>query len=402
MVDLTLSEEQQALQRTGRDFALNEIKPLAEKIRNGEVQGEPWSVCKDLYAKGVELGFTGLLVPEQYGGLGLSCMDLVVLMEELATGDIGIAGNYFSLTATIQMLLVVGGTEEQKQKWLPYLLQAQEPHLPAGALSEPNVAGSELFCPIPDPKFGIKTFAKREGDHYVLNGNKSAFVTNAGAADLYFVMARSDLEKPLQESISIFIVPADTPGLRTGQRTELIGCHTGHHAEVFLDDVRVPAENLIGEDGAGGMIFAQVPQMAIALAACYVGLARSAYEYALAYAQERKSWGKPIIEHQAVALKLADMAVDVQAARLLVWDAALACETNPMAAATLKSPAAKTAAVDAAIKNAERAVQILGAYGVTKEYAAGGFLNDAWVGYACDFTRDMLRLSMVPFLKEQD
>ncbi len=141
-----------------------------------------------------------------------------------------------------------------------------------------------------------------------------------------------------------------------------------------------------------------IPEMPICLAAGFVGLARAAYEYALDYAKTRKSGGKRIIEHQAVALKLADMAVNVQTARLMVWDAAWAVEHDPMAAGTVKGPAAKTHAVDMAIRNAELAVQVLGGYGVASEYDAGRFLQDAWVGYACDFTRDVLRLGMVPFL----
>jgi alkylation response protein AidB-like acyl-CoA dehydrogenase len=214
-------------------------------------------------------------------------------------------------------------------------------------------------------------------------------------------MARTDLEKPLQESISIFVVPSNTPGLQVGKRTELIGWHLTHHAEVTIENLRVPVANRLGAEGEGGAIFAQAPAMPIALAACFVGLARSAYEYALAYAKERQSWGKAIIEHQAVGLKLADMAVDLQAARLVVWDAAAAVENDPFAAGTLKAPAAKSLAVDTAIRNAQRAMEILGAYGVTSEYDTGSMLNDAWVGYACDFTREMLRLSMVPFLAEQ-
>jgi alkylation response protein AidB-like acyl-CoA dehydrogenase len=138
--------------------------------------------------------------------------------------------------------------------------------------------------------------------------------------------------------------------------------------------------------------------MGTCLAACFVGLAREAYEYALRYARERHSGGRPLIEHQAVALKIADMAVDVHAARLLVWDAARACETDPRAAAVFKSPAAKSAAVDAAINNSRRCVEVLGGYGVTREYQAGRLLNDAMVGYACDFTRDVLRLGITQLL----
>ena len=268
----------------------------------------------------------------------------------------------------------------------------------SGALSEPNVAGSELFTQDPDPAQGIRTFARRDRDHYIIRGQKSAFVTNCGIANYYFVLARTSLDKPLWESISVFFVPADTAGLKAGRRTRMSGWHTGHHAELSLEDVRVPAKNLLGGEGAAARVMGSLPQMPIGLAAAYVGLARRSYEFALDYAQQRRSMGKPIVQHQAVALKLADMYADYQAARLVLWDAAVDCAVDPMRAATLKAPLAKTMAVDAAIRNAERAVQILGAYGVTAEYPTAGWLNDAWIGYSCDFTRDMLRLGMVPFL----
>jgi len=393
MIGLTLSEEQSLLQKTARDFAEKEIRPLAERIaRDERMQQDSWQHCKGIFDRGAALGFTSLLLPERYGGLGLACIDNVLVLEELGAADVGIAADFFCLNATIPLLLNIGGSEAQKEKWLSAF--CARPVMLSGALSEPNVAGSELFCPSPDPALGIKTQARREGDDYVISGSKSAFITNAGVAEFYFIMARTDLTKPVMESTSIFLVPANSAGLTIGKKTELIGLKATHHAELFLDSVRVPAENRIGGEGQAMPIFMQVPQMAIGLAACYVGLARAVYEYALAYAKERKSWGQPIAQHQAVALKLADMYVEVQSARLMVWDAALAADANPMEASMIKGPAAKTQAVDAAIRNAQRAVEILGGYGVTREYEAGRYLNDAWVGYACDFTRDMLRMAI--------
>jgi alkylation response protein AidB-like acyl-CoA dehydrogenase len=220
-------------------------------------------------------------------------------------------------------------------------------------------------------------------------------VTNAGIADAYFIIARTDLDKPLGESMSIFYVPANTPGLKFGKRTEMIGWKPSHHASIHLDNVRVPAENLLGQEGEAAKLLMLLPEVAIGLAASYVGLARAAYEYALDYAKKRVSWGRPIIQHQAVALKLADMMINTQAARLTVWDAAYTADTNPQLAAMVKAPAAKTFAVDVAIKNAQAALEILGGYGVTKESQAGKFLADASIGYSCDFTREVLRLGLV-------
>ncbi len=402
MIDFSLSEEQQLLQKTARDFARREIAPVAERIHAmPERNIEPWPECAAMYRKGRELGFTNLLVPEEYGGLGMRCIDATIVFEELAAADISIAADYFSLNATVPLIILSAGTDEQKETWLTEICTG-EPLMLSGALSEPNVAGSELFCPTPDPKLGIRTHAVRDGDDYVIDGQKSAFITNAGIADHYFVLARTDLDKPQFESISIFYVPADSPGLTVGKRTEMIGWHTSRHAEVYLDSIRVPTARRIGAEGCAAQVMASLPQMPTCLAACFVGLARAAYDCAFRYAATRKSGGVAINQHQAVALKLADMYVDLQTARLLVRDAALAVDTNPMEAATLKAPAAKTHAVDVAIRNAQRAVEILGGYGITAEYPAGRLLNDAWVGYACDFTRELLRLGMSGFLKEGD
>ena len=398
MVDFTLTEEQRELQKVGRRFARQEIAPLVEQVSKRGLDAVERSV-RQMYARGVELGFTRLLIPESAGGGGMRCIDNAILLEELACGDIAIAADYFSLNACMPLVILRGGSEQQQAYWFDKLTRGA-PVIMAGAQSESNVSGGDLFSP--DPAHGMKTSAVRDGDGWLINGAKSAFVTNAGAADYYLIMARTTPGKPQMESVSMFLVDADSPGFSVGPRTDLIGWHTTHHSELRLDNVRVPAERLLGREGFALPTFAQVPEMGISLAACFVGLARRAYEYALAYAQERVSWGRPIIEHQSVALKLAEMAIDVETARLLTWDAAAAVDSDPMAAGTIKGPAAKSHAVDVAIRTSQRAIEILGAYGVAREYPTGAFLNDAMVGYACDFTREVLRLGMVPFLVQRD
>lgn len=402
MIDLTLTQEQELLRDTARDFAAREIAPVAKTFSAcGRKNVEPWKYCEAMFRKGKELGFTTMLIPEAFGGGGLRCIDAAIVLEELAVADISVAADYFALNMTTPLIIATAATEEQKAAWLGDICSSPTFML-SGALSEPNVAGSELFCPDPNPRFGIKSFARREGDKYVINGQKSAFVTNAGLADAYFIMARTDLDRPLRDSISVFYVPANTPGLRAGERTDMIGWHTSRHAELFLDNVSVGVDRRIGKEGDGALIVGSIPHMPICLAACFVGLARAAFEYARDYAKTRKSWGKPLAEHQAVALKLSEMYVDLQTARLLVWDAALGVDTDPMRAATLKAPAAKTHAVDVAIRNAGRAVEVLGAYGITTEYPVGRYLNDAWIGYSCDFTRDLLHLGMSGFLRDAE
>ena len=399
MIDFSLTQEQRMLQKTARDFAQSKIKPIAKRIdESNDPNLAPWDLCEDVFRKGADdLGFTSLLLPKEYGGMGGKCIDFVLLQEELGVADVSIACSYFNLTAAMNLFVARAGTEEQRRRILSYV-SSGAPHLFSVAESEANVASSDLFCPAPDPKLGMKTLAQRDGDTYVINGNKSALITNAGIADAYFIMARTDLDKPMRESMSMFYIPADTLGLKFGKKTEMIGWKPSHHAELYLDNVRVPASNLIGQEGQAAALLMLLPEVAIGLAASYVGLARAAYEYALNYAKQRVSWGRPIIEHQAVALKLANMMVDTQAARLMVWDAAHAADTDPQLAATVKAPAAKTFAVDVAIKNAQTAVEILGGYGITKESQAGKFMNDALIGYSCDFTRDILRLGLVNFM----
>ncbi len=399
MLDLRPDDDQQMLIETGQQFARRDILPFIEWLNTTDASTDIAEVSlrtRRLFGAGKALGFTHLLLPERYGGVGGRCIDAVLLLEELGAADVAVAADLFALNATVPLIVLKAGTESQRAQLLGEFIE--QDLILSGALSEPTVAGSELFCPQPDASLGIRTHARRDDDGYVLSGQKSAFITNAALADRFFVMARTDPGRPLHETLSVFHVAAGTPGLQVGRRTELIGWRASHHAEVVLDGVRLESSALIGQEGQGAAIMSALPQMPICLAACFLGLARSALHTALEYARERRSWGKAIIEHQAVGLKLADMRAELDAARLMVWDAALAVDSDPFAAATLKAPAAKTMAVDVAIRNSQRAVEILGAYGVTREYPAGRRMNDAWVGYACDFTRDMLRLGMVPFL----
>jgi alkylation response protein AidB-like acyl-CoA dehydrogenase len=249
-----------------------------------------------------------------------------------------------------------------------------------------------------DPAYGPRLAARRDGDHWVLNGDKSAFITNAGVADHYVVMARTDPAKPIFGGLSAFHIPKDTPGFSVGRDTPLTGWPLTHHAQLHLDNVRLPESALIGDEGRAAMLFARLPEMPVCLAACFVGLARTALDYAVAYAKERKSVGRPIAQQQVVALKLAEMARELHAARLMVWEAAHACATDPTRAAMLAGPMAKAKAVDVAIRNAQLCVEVLGGYGVTREYHAARLLNDALIGYSCDFTREVLHLGIAQAL----
>lgn len=376
------------------EFAMREIAPVAARAAScdddGHVSADDYLAVHRAAARA---GLTSLLIPSEYGGGGGSVLDNVIVQEELGAADAGI-GAGLNLSTAVPGLIVVGGTEAQRAAWLPTIASAEDFVL-AGALNEPNVSGAELFAPPDSPASGIRTIARRDGDDYVLSGAKVAWVTNGGVAKGYFVFARTDAERPAAETASCFFVPADTPGLSTGARTELLGMRTGWHAEVFLDDVRVPADRRIGDEGSAFMLMAMASgPMAVGLAATFVGVARAANELAVEYTTHRHSWGVPIRAHQAVALELADSYVAVQAARLLVWDAAAALDRGDPSAGMLKVPAAKAYAVDAAIKAAQCAVKVMGATGVARGGRAEQYLRDAWTGYTCDFSKEMLLIGL--------
>ncbi|MBB6227925.1 alkylation response protein AidB-like acyl-CoA dehydrogenase [Polymorphobacter multimanifer] len=394
MIGFAPTPEQSQLQATARGFAQSEIRPLVERTRHAKAG---WDDVKPVFEAGAALGLTKIFVPEALGGLGGSCLDAALILEELGAADVGIASDYFSLTATMPLLLQRAGAQAELAAF-----SAAPAMVLAGAQSEPNVAGSELMLAGADPAFGPKLAAVREGEGWTLRGEKSAFITNAGVADNYLIIARTDAAQPLMGGLSLFWVPADTPGMSVGRKTPLIGWPLTSHAALHFDDVALPASALLGRAGGAAMLFAMVPEMPVCLAACFVGLARAAHGYALDYAKQRRSMGAPIARAQAVAMKLAEMHQEVTAARLMVWHAAALCETDPMQAAMVAAPAAKVRAVDAAIRCAQLCVETLGGYGVTTEYEAGRFLNDAWIGWSCDFTRDVLMLGIAAAVTGQE
>lgn len=392
MISLTPTAEQKMLVDTARGFADRHIRPLVAGVKRDGAPADPWALVRPVFEAGADLGFTRIFLPPERQGMGGSCLDAVLMLEELGAADVGIASDYFALTACMPLLAMRSGGAASEA--LLADIASARAMLLAGAQSEPDTAGSELMMAGPDPDFGPKLAARKTSDGWVLSGRKSAFITNAGAAERYMIIARTAPEQPVFTGLSIFMVPTGTPGLTVGAKTKLIGWPLSCHAELVFDDVMLADAALIGTAGGAAMAFASVPEMPVCLAACFVGLARAAFDHARSYALDRQSCGRPIAQHQAVALKLAEMAVNVETARLHVWQAADACTSDPMRAAMLLAPMAKATAVDMAIRNAELAVQVLGGYGVTQEYDAGRYLNDAWIGWSCDFTRDVLHLGI--------
>ena len=396
MIGFSPSDDQRELQRLARRFAAAELAPLAVRMDGGDHGDSTRDAYLAMYAKAAQIGLHALLIATEHGGTSGTCLDNVLVQEELGAVDVGLAGS-LNLCTCMPVMIAAGADAGQRSAWLDELARSND-HILAGALNEPDVAGSELFCPLPEASLGVRTVARRDGEDYVIRGSKVGFVTNAGVAKAFMVFARTDRSAGPLEGTSVFYVPADAPGVSVGRPTALLGMRSSWHAEVVFDDVRVDARRRIGPEGRGlELMGAGAAPMALGLAAAFVGLARAARDAAIEYASQRTSWGRPLREHQAVALRLAEIELDVRAARLLVWEAALAVDGGDPAAARLV-PAAKAFAVDAATRAAEHAVKVHGGYGVATEYPVEKLLRDAHTGWSCDFTGDMLRLQLAQAL----
>lgn len=349
-----LTAEQTMMQQMAHDFAANEIAPVAEQYDKSH--DYPWPVVEKAQA----LGLTTMNIPEAYGGMGLKLIEEMIVTEELAWGCSGI-----TLTMTINNLaalpVIVAGNEAQKQEYLGRLANGK---LAAYCVTEPG-AGSDVAA--------IKTMARREGDEYVLNGTKT-FITGATVADWYTIFAYTDPEKRYN-GMSAFIVERNSPGLTVGNPFEKMGQNASDTAEVVLKDVRVPAENRLGEEGQGFLIAMQVfDRSRPGVGAISVGIARRAMEEAIKFAGERQSMGRPIYQHQAVGHMIADMSIQIDAARLLVWRSAWLIDQGQ--SNVREASIAKAFAADMAMKVCTDAVQVFGGYGYISEYPVEKLMRD--------------------------
>ncbi len=361
-MDFALTETQEMIRQEARRFAQEEIAP---HVREWD---EAAHFPRDVFTKMGELGFLGVLVPEEYGGAGLGYIEYITIVEEIATVDpaigLGVAAHNSLCTGHILKY----GSEEQKRKYLPKLATGE--WIGAWALTEPT-AGSDAG--------GTRTTAVRDGDEWVLNGTKT-FTTHARVGDLLVVMARTDpdsLNSPRKHhGISAFIVEKGTPGFRPGKHEDKLGMRASDTSETILENCRIPAENLIGKEGEG---FKQAMGILdggrISIAALGLGTARGALEAAIDYARQREQFGRPIGTFQAIMWKIADVATELDAARLLTYRAGwLMDQGRPC---TKESAMAKLAAGEVSVKAAVEAVQIFGGYGFTKDYPVEKFYRDA-------------------------
>ena len=371
-MDFSLSEEQQLLQQTVRDFAQAEIAPHAREW--DEKQAFP----REIFTKLGALGLMGAVWPTEYGGAGLSTLDYAIVMEEVSRADAGVALSLAAHNSLCSGHIFLAGNEEQKKKYLTPLAKGEK--VGCWGLTE-NSAGSDAG--------GTKTVAVKDGDHWVLNGSKT-FITNASVADTAVVMAVTDKSKG-KKGISAFVIERGTPGFRPGKKEDKLGVRSSDTSELVLEDCRVPAANLLGQEGNGFIDTLRILDRGrIGIAAWSLGIAQASLETSMAYAQGRRQFGHAIAEFQAIQFKIADMAVKVDAARLLTWRAAHLRDSGQEH--TTQSSMAKLYASEIAVEVALEAVQIHGGYGFLKDYPVERYLRDSKLGTIGEGTSEVQRL----------
>jgi alkylation response protein AidB-like acyl-CoA dehydrogenase len=356
-VNFSLTDEQQQLRRSIREFAEGEIAPHV--MEWDEVSHFPSEIMPKL----AEMGLLGVIFPEQYGGAGLGYIEYVIAIEELSRVDGSVGIIVAAHNSLCSNHIFKFGSEAQKQKYLVPLAQGKK--IGAWSLTEPE-AGSDAG--------GTRTTAKRDGGHWLINGAKT-FTTNGHYADICVAMAVTDQAKN-SHGISAFIVEKGTPGFRPGKKENKLGLRASDTSEIILTDCRVPQENLLGAEGEGFIGSLKILDGGrISIAALALGMAQGALAAAIKYAKQRKQFGQAISEFQAIQFKLADMATQVEAARLLVYQAAWLADQNN-ARFTRESSMAKLFASEVAVRVANECVQIHGGYGFIKDYPAEKFYRD--------------------------
>ncbi|WP_212935503.1 acyl-CoA dehydrogenase AcdA [Bacillus hominis] len=367
-----LSEEHEMIRKMVRDFARNEVAPTAAE------RDEEERFDRALFDQMAELGLTGIPWPEEYGGIGSDYLAYVIAIEELSRVCASTGVTLSAHTSLAGWPIFKFGTEEQKQKFLRPMAEGKK--IGAYGLTEPS-SGSDAG--------GMRTTAKRDGDHYILNGSK-IFITNGGIADIYVVFALTDPDSK-QRGTSAFIVESDTLGFSVGKKESKLGIRSSPTTEIMFEDCRIPVENLLGEEGQGFKIAMQTLDGGRnGIAAQAVGIAQGALDASVEYARERHQFGKPIAAQQGIGFKLADMATDVEAARLLTYQAAwLESEGLPYGK---ESAMSKVFAGDTAMKVTTEAVQVFGGYGYTKDYPVERYMRDAKITQIYEGTQEIQRL----------
>lgn len=372
-MDFTLSEEQELYRQSLRAFVERDIMPVAREWEASDRY--PTEIVETMK----QMGLFGLTIPEEYGGLDADAVSFAITFEEISRGWMGVAGTIGSHSLACWMI-ANHGTEEQKQHYLPRLATGE---LRTGiGLTEP-AAGSDLQ--------GIETRAVRDGDHYVVNGSKT-WITNARHAGMIPLLVKTDpTADPRHRGMSVLLVDTDSPGFTVSKDIPKLGYKGTESCELLLEDVRVPVGNLLGGEEGRGMqqVLSGLETGRINIAARAVGIAQIAYERAFAYSKEREAFGQPISQFQAIQLKLADMATEIQAARLLTYWSAAKMDRGERA--DMESGMAKLFASEVGIKVALEAMRIHGGYGYSKEFEVERYYRDAPLMAIGEGTNDILR-----------
>ncbi len=371
MTFFTLTSDHVAMRDMARAFADEKLAPAA--LRWDEEKHFPVDVMREAAA----LGMGGVYIGEDVGGSGLTRLDAALIFEALATGCPTVSA-YISIHNMSAWMIDAYGSDEQRRRWLPGLCTMET--LASYCLTEPG-AGSDAAA--------LKTRAVREGDDYVLHGQKQ-FISGAGAGDLYVVMVRTGGEGP--SGISTLVVPGDTPGIQLGANERKMGWNAQPTRAVIFDGARVPVANRLGQEGIGFRIaMSGLDGGRLNIAACSVGGAQAALEKALAYMRERKAFGKALTEFQGLQFRLADMATELEAARLFVYAAAAAYD-RAEPDATMRCAMAKRFATDTGFRVANDALQLLGGYGYLSDYGIEKIVRDLRVHQILEGTNEIMRL----------
>jgi isobutyryl-CoA dehydrogenase len=379
-MDFELSDEQRAFQETAREFARTEWLPHAP----GWDQREEFPVAALRAA--AALGFAGIYVKDEFGGSGLTRLDAALIFEELATACASTAA-YLSIHNMAAWMIDRFGSAEQRRRFLPKLMSMQ--HFASYCLTEPG-SGSDAAA--------LATAARQDGDDYVLNGAK-AFISGGGSSDLYVAMVRTG--EAGARGISCLVVENGAPGLSFGRKEEKLGWHSQPTAAVVFEDCRVPVANRIGKEGEGFSIaMAGLDGGRVNIGACSLGGARASFEAARNYMLERRQFGQRLADFQALQFKLADMATELDAARLLLWRAATSLDKGDPEA-TLQCAMAKRLATDAGFHVTNEALQLHGGYGYLRDFPVERYLRDLRVHQILEGTNEIMRVIIARHLLRQ-
>lgn len=370
-MNFRLSEEHEMIRKMVRDFAQKEVAPTAA------VRDEEERFDMEIFEKMAELGLTGIPWPEEYGGIGSDYLAYCIAVEELSRVCASTGVTLSAHTSLAGWPLYKFGTEEQKQQYLRPLAEGRK--IGAYGLTEPS-SGSDAG--------GMKMTARLDGENYILNGSK-IFITNGGIADIYIVFALTDPND--KRSSTAFIIERDFTGFSVGKKEKKLGIRSSPTTEIIFEDCKVPVKNMLGKVGEGF----KIAMMTLdggrnGIAAQAVGIAQGALDAAVAYAKERKQFGKPIADNQGISFKLADMATSIEASRLLTYQAAwLESAGLPYGK---ESAMSKLMAGDTAMKVTTEAVQVFGGYGYTKDYPVERYMRDAKITQIYEGTQEIQRL----------